>query len=164
MELLLLTADPEPTSVLPSLALLPHGLRTAAPEVAALLAARGFETVQPERLGVLETIELMAEAEVVVAPVGAATANQVFLPPGGRWVHLCNPDFFHPDSRWNAQMGVQVPLLGCFHHLAGRFTDDPAGRPDDLLARLDIPVRIDPDALGRLVDEVLAHPPGSGPG
>ncbi len=133
-------------------------------EVAALLAARGFETVQPERLGVLETIELMAEAEVVVAPVGAATANQVFLPPGGRWVHLCNPDFFHPDSRWNAQMGVQAPLLGCFHHLAGRFTDDPADRPDDLLARLDIPVRIDPGALGRLVDEVLAHPPGSGPG
>ncbi|CAO3425350.1 glycosyltransferase 61 family protein [Azospirillum doebereinerae] len=141
-------------------------------EVAALLADRGFETVQPERLGVLETIELMAEAEVVVAPVGAATANQVFLPPGGRWVHLCNPDFFHPDSRWNPQMGVQIPLLGRFHHLAGRFTDDPASRPDDLLARLDIPVRIDPDALGRLLDEVLldgvlAHPPapsGSGPG
>ena len=133
-------------------------------EVAALLAARGFETVQPERLGVLETIELMAEAEVVVAPVGAATANQVFMPPGGRWVHLCNPDFFHPDSPWNAQMGVQGPLLGCFHHLAGRFTDDPAGRPDDLLARLDIPVRIAPDALGRLLDEVLAHPSGSGPG
>lgn len=127
-------------------------------EIAALLEARGFETVQPERLGVLETIELMAEAQVVVAPVGAATANQVFLPPGGRWVHLCNPDFFHPDSRWNLQMGVQIPLLGRFHHLAGRFTDDPAGRPDDLLARLDLPVRIDPDALGKLLDEVLAHP------
>ncbi|MCG5240653.1 glycosyltransferase 61 family protein [Azospirillum doebereinerae] len=133
-------------------------------EVAALLADRGFETVQPERLGVLETIGLMAEAEVVVAPVGAATANQVFLPPGGQWVHLCNPDFFHPDSRWNPQMGVQTPLLGRFHHLAGHFTDDPAGRPDDLLARLDIPVRIDPDALGRLLDEIPAHPSGSGPG
>lgn len=127
-------------------------------EIAALLEARGFETVQPERLGVLETIELMAEAEVVVAPVGAATANQVFLPPGGHWVHLCNPDFFHPDSRWNPQMGVQIPLLGRFHHLAGPFTDDPAGRPDDLLARLDIPVHIDPDALGRLLDKVLARP------
>jgi len=134
-------------------------------EIAALLADRGFETVQPERLGVLETIELMAEAEMVVAPVGAATANQVFLPPGGHWVHLCNPDFFHPDSRWNPQMGVQIPLLGRFHHLAGRFTDDPAGRPDDLLARLDIPVHIDPDALDRLLEAVLARPLlGSGPG
>ena len=45
MELLLLTADPEPTSVLPSLALLPHGLRTAAPEVAALLDAGPHDAV-----------------------------------------------------------------------------------------------------------------------
>ena len=127
-------------------------------EVSAFLAARGFETVQPERLGVLETIELMAGAEVVVAPVGAATANQIFLPPGGCWVHLCNPDFFHPGSPWNAQMGVQLPLLGRFRYLAGRFTDDPAGRPEDLLARLDIPVHVDLHALGRLLDEVLAAP------
>jgi DNA-binding response OmpR family regulator len=36
MELLLLTADPAPRSVLPALALLPHQVHTAAPEVAAL--------------------------------------------------------------------------------------------------------------------------------
>ena len=45
MELLLLTADPEPTSVLPSLTLLPHGVRTAAPEVAALLDAGPHDAV-----------------------------------------------------------------------------------------------------------------------
>jgi DNA-binding response OmpR family regulator len=45
VELLLLTADPEPTSVLPSLTLLPHGLRTAAPEVAALLDAGPHDAV-----------------------------------------------------------------------------------------------------------------------
>ncbi|MDN5747568.1 MAG: response regulator transcription factor [Pseudonocardia sp.] len=39
MEILLLTADPDPGSVLPALALLPHRVRTAAPEVAALLDA-----------------------------------------------------------------------------------------------------------------------------
>lgn len=39
MELLLLTADPDPGSVLPALSLLPHGVRHAAPEVAALLDA-----------------------------------------------------------------------------------------------------------------------------
>ena len=45
MELLLLTADPEPGSVLPALALLPHGVRTAAPEVAALLDAGPHDAV-----------------------------------------------------------------------------------------------------------------------
>ena len=43
MELLLLTADPDPGSVLPALTLLPHGVRTAAPEVAALLERRASE-------------------------------------------------------------------------------------------------------------------------
>ena len=45
MELLLLTADPEPGSVLPALTLLPHGVRTAAPEVAALLDAGPHDAV-----------------------------------------------------------------------------------------------------------------------
>jgi DNA-binding response OmpR family regulator len=45
VELLLLTADPDPGAVLPALALLPHGVRTAAPEVAALLDAGPHDAV-----------------------------------------------------------------------------------------------------------------------
>ena len=45
MQLLLLTADPDPGSVLPALALLPHGVRTIAPEVAALLDAGSYDAV-----------------------------------------------------------------------------------------------------------------------
>jgi DNA-binding response OmpR family regulator len=45
VELLLLTADPDPGSVLPALTLLPHGVRTAAPEVAALLDAGPHDAV-----------------------------------------------------------------------------------------------------------------------
>jgi DNA-binding response OmpR family regulator len=45
VELLLLTADPSPESVLPALSLLPHGVRTAAPEVAALLDAGPHDAV-----------------------------------------------------------------------------------------------------------------------
>ncbi len=45
MELLLLTADRKPDAVLPSLALLPHGVRPAAPEVAALLDAGPYDAV-----------------------------------------------------------------------------------------------------------------------
>ena len=45
MELLLLTADPGPGSVLPALSLLPHVVRPAAPEVAALLDAGPYDVV-----------------------------------------------------------------------------------------------------------------------
>ncbi|MDQ2710246.1 MAG: hypothetical protein M3Z25_22640, partial [Actinomycetota bacterium] len=45
MELLLLTADAHPEAVLPALSLLPHGVRTAAPEVAALLDAGPHDAV-----------------------------------------------------------------------------------------------------------------------
>ena len=45
MELLLLTTAPDAAAVLPSLALLPHGVRTAAPEVAALLDAGPHDAV-----------------------------------------------------------------------------------------------------------------------
>ncbi|MGW5051029.1 winged helix-turn-helix domain-containing protein [Actinokineospora sp. NPDC004072] len=45
LDLLLLTADPEPGSVLPSLMLLPHSVRTQAPEVTALLDAGSRDAV-----------------------------------------------------------------------------------------------------------------------
>ncbi len=45
MELLLLTADQDPTAVLPALGLLPHAVRAAAPEVAALLDAGPHDAV-----------------------------------------------------------------------------------------------------------------------
>ncbi|WP_445183595.1 winged helix-turn-helix transcriptional regulator [Pseudonocardia sp. Cha107L01] len=45
MELLLLTADLSPEGVLPALSLLPHRLRSAAPEVAALLDAGPHDAV-----------------------------------------------------------------------------------------------------------------------
>ncbi|WP_308286271.1 winged helix-turn-helix transcriptional regulator [Actinomycetospora endophytica] len=45
MELLLVTADPEPSSVLPSLALLPHRLKTVTPKVATALQAGAHDAV-----------------------------------------------------------------------------------------------------------------------
>jgi DNA-binding response OmpR family regulator len=45
LDLLLLTADPAPGSVLPSLMLLPHNVRTQAPEVTALLEAGSRDAV-----------------------------------------------------------------------------------------------------------------------
>ncbi|TDQ05436.1 winged helix-turn-helix transcriptional regulator [Labedaea rhizosphaerae] len=45
LDLLLLTADPRPGSVLPSLMLLPHSVRTQAPEVTALLESGNRDAV-----------------------------------------------------------------------------------------------------------------------
>ena len=45
LDLLLLTADPRPGSVLPSLMLLPHNVRTQAPEVTALLESGNRDAV-----------------------------------------------------------------------------------------------------------------------
>ena len=45
LDLLLLTADPAPGSVLPSLMLLPHNVRVQAPEVTALLEAGSRDAV-----------------------------------------------------------------------------------------------------------------------
>ena len=45
MELLLLTADPEAGSVLPALSMLAHGVRSTAPEIAALLDAGPYDAV-----------------------------------------------------------------------------------------------------------------------
>jgi DNA-binding response OmpR family regulator len=45
VDLLLLTADPQPSAVLPALSLLPHNVRTLEPEVSALLAAGPHDAV-----------------------------------------------------------------------------------------------------------------------
>ncbi len=122
--------------------------------VSAHLAHLGFTTLQPERLGVRETVALVAGADIVVAPIGAATGNQVFLAPHACWVHLANPDFYHPDSAWNAQMGVQIPLVGTSMHLTSDFAADTL--PDALLDRLDVPIEVDLAALNALLLSILA--------
>ena len=122
--------------------------------VAALLETHGFRILQPERMSVRETVDLISRAEIVVAPIGAGTANQIFLPPEGCWLHLNNPDFYHETSRWNAQMGVQIPLVGRSMNLTGRFVADDL--PGDLLERLDVPVDIDLDRLDAIVSRLVS--------
>lgn len=120
-------------------------------EVGALLERHGFTVVLPETLSVLETIEMIAGAEMAVAPIGAGTSNHVFLPPYGAWIHLNSPDFFFPESLWNRQMGAQATLTGHFRHLTGRFVGDPATFPTRDVDRLEIPIEIDLTALEQLI-------------
>jgi capsular polysaccharide biosynthesis protein len=57
-------------------------------EVLSLLEPHGFRVVTLEGLSVLEQAALFAQAEVVIAPHGAALANLVFAPPGTRVVEF----------------------------------------------------------------------------
>jgi capsular polysaccharide biosynthesis protein len=63
----------------------------------AALERRGFAIVRPEDLSPREQIALMRNAEVVVAPTGAALANALFMPAGARVIEI-QPENF--TSRW----------------------------------------------------------------
>ncbi len=89
MELLLLTADPDPSSVLPALTLLPHGVRSAAPEVAALLDAGPHDAVLVDA-----RVDLMAARSLcrllgstgMDAPVIAVLTEGGLVAVSGEWV------------------------------------------------------------------------------
>ncbi|MBV9141008.1 MAG: response regulator transcription factor [Pseudonocardiales bacterium] len=127
MELLLLTADPAPTSVLPALALLGHGVRPAAPEVAALLDAGPYDAVlvdaRADLAGSRSLCRLLGSTGldvpvVIVLSEGGLVAlsadwgfDEILLPTAGP-----------------AEVDTRLRLL-----LARRVTDSAAGRGPSLV-------------------------------
>jgi len=89
VELLLLTADPDPGSVLPALALLPHGVRTAAPEVAALLDAGPHDAVlvdaRTDLVAARSLCRLLGSTGMDV-PVVAVLTEGGLVAVSGEWV------------------------------------------------------------------------------
>jgi capsular polysaccharide biosynthesis protein len=61
------------------------------------LRARGFRIVRPEDLTPAAQIALVREAEVIVAPTGAALANALFAPAGARIVEITPQNY---ASHW----------------------------------------------------------------
>ena len=62
-------------------------------DVQRMLVDRGFETIDCGALSVAQQVRLFAEAELVVAPHGAALSNLVFASPGASVVELFAPDY-----------------------------------------------------------------------
>ena len=58
------------------------------PELVACLAQYGFQKVELESMPFLDQVRLFHQAEVIVAPHGAALANIVFSPPGTKVIEL----------------------------------------------------------------------------
>lgn len=114
-------------------------------ELDAMLAARGFQTVQPEQLSVREQIELFAEASHIVGPAGAALTNMVYAPPGAQVVVI--------NSRYSvAGRGAQyfdALAQACGHHHAS--VDALPVRSGGSARLVDADLRVDLDELAALL-------------
>lgn len=64
-----------------------------------MLLAHGFESISPGELSVEEQVRAFSEATVVVAQAGAALANIMFMPEGGKVICLSvrNPEYVNYD-------------------------------------------------------------------
>lgn len=104
-------------------------------ELVTCLAAMGFEVVDPDRLTVAEQIRRFAEAEVIVAPHGAALANLLFASPGATVVELFAPRYVQgcywkladtvPGLTYRYYVGLgRAPRHGRMWDVAGDITVD----------------------------------------
>lgn len=75
------------------------------------LERRGFTIVRPEGLSPRAQIQLMRDAEVVVAATGAALANALFMPAGARVIEI-QPENFTSRWVWAACRQVGVSWRG----------------------------------------------------
>lgn len=115
-------------------------------EVVALLAGRGFVTVDPGELSVADQVRAFATAEVVVGAHGAALANLVFLPPGAAVVEL------FPRGCLLADFARLVSGLPDVRH---RYLSSPGPTPRrGRAAALVRDIEVDVAALSRLLDEL----------
>jgi len=115
-----------------------------------LLAAYGFQDVDPGHLSVAEQIATFAQAELIVATHGAGLTNIVFASPGARVIELFPAGYLLPDYWWLASV---VP--GVDH----RYLSAPGGRQFGLRNRgsllvADIDVNL--DHLRTLVEEWIS--------
>jgi capsular polysaccharide biosynthesis protein len=120
-------------------------------EVIARLRRRGFELVDPGELPVIEQIRTFGEADVIVAPHGAALANLAFCSPGSALLELFPAQSFVADY-W--KMAAGVPGLE-YQYLGG--AGRAAGTSRARFVTADITV--DLPQLERMVDQILDRHP-----
>src|SRR3954462_4832742 len=127
VELLLLTADPDPGSVLPALTLLPHGVRTAAPEVAALLDAGPHDAVlvdaRTDLVAARSLCRLLGSTGTDI-PVIAVLTEGGLVAVSGEWVV---DEIFLP-SAGPAGVDARLRLRGAGPPGGGRRPAGPAAR------------------------------------
>ena len=102
-----------------------HRRLTNEGEAVALLQRYGFEVVFPETLSIREQIDLFASTEMMVIPIGGASASSLFLQEGAAVVELSNPTVFtYQYELTSAHQGVH------FHRITGELEANNTGRLD----------------------------------
>ena len=84
-------------------------------ELEAALAARGFVSIQPEKLSVVKQAQALGSARCVVGPHGAALSNLVFAPPGAGLLEL-----FHPQHKNRCYVNLAAACGHRYASLDGR--------------------------------------------
>ena len=81
-------------------------------ELAARLAAAGFDVIEPERMSLSEQIEAFSSARVIVGPAGSALYNAVFCQPGTRIVDIeSEPHWVALHSCLFASLGLEYGIF-----------------------------------------------------
>ncbi len=108
------------------------------PELFQLCEARGFEFIEPERLGLLEQAKLFAEAAYIVGAKGAALTNCIFCAEGAKTMVLSPADFPDPFF-WDicAQTGGYGEVFGAIVSGKPRGLNEFRIEPARLTAMLD---------------------------
>lgn len=121
--------------------------RTVRNEQAVLdvLQARGFETIDPGALSVVEQIQAFAAATVIVSPHGAALANLFFASPGASVVELFPRGALLPDF-WRLASGVPG--------LTYRYLSAAGGSRPSRGQAIVRDIEVDLDALVATLDEI----------
>jgi len=110
VQLLLLTADRDPESVLPALALLPHQVRSNTPDVAALLDAGPYDAVLVDartNLAAARSLCRLLGSTGLEVPVVAVLAEGGLVAVSGEW----GVDEFLLPSAGPAEVDARLRLL-----------------------------------------------------
>ncbi|MBF0354918.1 MAG: glycosyltransferase family 61 protein [Alphaproteobacteria bacterium] len=122
-------------------------------EIADLLRLRGFEVVDPFGLSLKQTLELLGNARIIVAPGGAGMGNFLLANPKAEIINLL-PRYFSqksvesdPQTHWS--MTSLYPFLSRMQFVLGDY--DLREQQDYVdrhrLSGFDIPFHYDPAAL-----------------
>ncbi len=118
--------------------------------LAGMLAANGFEIIDPASLSVTEQAALFASAGVIVSPHSSAMTNLVFCSPGTVVLEIFPADYFDV-SFWTA-----ASIAGCTYHafVAAR---PPGAPPGSHIEARRQDIVLDEAQLARVADFLQTH-------
>lgn len=119
-------------------------------DIETFLEQHGFESIDPGNYSIQEQVRLFSEAEILIAPHGAALANIVFCQPGTKVVELLHP------RAVNLMFWTLSETIGLSYHyfLAEGGLPDPGEDPYDNFTEM----RFSLETLSRMLKHLNLSP------